>query len=524
MHGIKGKQLYRLVFYGVIFAVAAVGALVYTGVREIRHDAAVVAVENSARGLSGAVTVLLNAVRNSNQEMGQGLLKSLKPAALRKEFGAVLKDHQNLAAVMVSDGQGLRYLLTRRFGGMVEAVPDEMHSAVAWTLFKDGKADDKPFSGWELELPQVDHVLSDEFSHLEPGQVNWRSAGRFHHVNVAWITASSLVESGSGERLMLSFAFPAEAILSQLSEAERGGAERIFLYWGDGRAMPVSGLGADVGPDLAGQSLTPDQLPDPVVRQAVSGLAARDKGMNKAPDKPFSFVNNHEIWWTWAMPLSIFGDTLSLGVAVPRKNVLSTLTSDSFLQGGAVVLILMAFGVLFILHRNRGRIESLGMRRAAALTAGDVTDLIQAGEGGRLEFKQTLRFNLKSGKNGKEIEHACLKTVSAFLNTEGGTLLIGVADDGTVTGFDEDRFDSDDKALLHFNNLVDRHIGTEFSRYIDSKVIEVGEKRVLRVHCVPAPAPAILDAAKGEEFFVRSGPASRSLTLKQFHDWLKKHQ
>jgi len=521
MRRVRGKQLYKLLFYGVIFAVAAVGALAYMGVREIRHDAAVVAVENSARGLSGAVTVLLNAVRNSNQEMGQGLPKNLKSDTLRKEFSTVLKNHQSLEAVMLSDGQGLRYLLTRRFGGMVEAVPDEMHTVLKWELLKDGKASEQPFTGWAMDLGEVDRTLSSEFNHLDPGQVNWRSAGRFHHVKVAWITASSLVESDSGQRLMISFAFPAEAILSQLSEAEHGGAERIFLYWGDGRAMPVGGLGEDVGPDLAGRALTPDKLPDPVVRKAVSGLAALEEG---TPDKPFSFTSDGETWWTWAMPLSIFGDTLSLGVAVPRKNVLSTLTSDSFLQAGAVVLILMAFGVLFVLHRSRGRIESLGMRREAAATAGDVLDLIQAGEGGRLEFKQTLRFNLKSGKNGKEIEHACLKTVSAFLNSEGGTLLVGVSDSGIVTGFEEDKFDSDDKALLHFNNLVDRHIGTEFSRYIDSRVIELGEKRVLCIHCVPAPVPAILDAAKGEEFYVRSGPASRCLTLKQFQDWLGKHQ
>jgi hypothetical protein len=521
MRGIKGKQLYKLLFFGVIFAVAAVGALAYMGVREIRRDAAVVAVESSARGLSGAVTVLLNAVRNSNQEMGQGMLKSLKADALRKEFSAVLKEHQNLEAILLSDGQGLRYMLTRRFGGMVEAVPDEMHTVLKWALLKDAKPSDQPFTGWALDLGEVDRTLSNEFNHLDPGQVNWRSAGRFHHVKVAWITASSLVDSGSGQHLMLSFAFPAEAILSQLSEAEHGGAERIFLYWGDGRAMPVGGLGEDVGPDLAGQALTPEKLPDPVVRKAVSGLAALEAG---TPDKPFSFTSGGETWWTWAMPLSIFGDTLSLGVAVPRKNVLSALTSDSFLQAGAVVLILMAFVVLFVLHRNRGRIESLGLRREAALTEGDVMELIRAGEGGRLEFKQTLRFNLKSGKNGKEIEHACLKTVSAFLNSEGGTLLVGVADDGIVTGFAEDNFDSDDKALLHFNNLVDRHIGTEFSRYIDSRVIAVDGKGVLRVHCVPAPVPAILDAAKGEEFYVRSGPASRCLTLKQFHDWLRKHQ
>ena len=521
MAAIRGRQLYRLLFYGVICAVAAVGALAYLGVREIRRDAAVVAVENSARGLSGAVTVLLNSVRNSNQEIGKGLLKSLEPKALRGEFGAVLKEYPNLTAVMVSDGQGLRYLLTRRYGGMVEAVPDEMNTGVAWTLLKDGKPDKEPFTGWDIDLNQVDHVLADEFDHLQPGQVNWRSAYRFHNVKEAWITASSLVESGSGEKLMLSFAFPAEALLSQLGAAEHGGAERIFLYWGDGRAMPVSGLGTDVSPDQAGQALTPRQLPDPVVRLAVSGLASREDG---TPDKPFPFTSDGKVWWAWAMPLSIFGDTLSLGVAVPRKNILSTLTSDSFLQGGAVVLILMAFGVLFVLHRNRGRIEVLGMRREAANSADELMELIRSGEGGRLEFKQTLRFNLKSGKNGKEIEHACLKTVSAFLNSEGGTLLIGVSDDGCVTGFDEDDFDSDDRALLHFNNLVDRHIGTEFSRYIDSKVIAVEGKRVLRVHCTPAQAPAILDAAKGEEFFVRSGPASRSLTLKQFHEWLQNHR
>ncbi|WFS61319.1 ATP-binding protein [Pseudodesulfovibrio thermohalotolerans] len=520
MRGIRGSQLYLLVFYGVIFTVVAIGGLAYLGVREIRHDAAVVAVENSARGLSGAVTVLLNAVRSSNQEIGQGLLKSLKPDALRKELGAVLRKHESLTAVMVSDGQGLRYLLTRRYGAMVEAVPDEMHSALMSKLLKNGKPDNESFLEGTPDLSQMDGVLSEEFNHLEPGQVNWRSAGRFHNVKAAWITASTLVESGGGERLMLSFAFQAEAILSQLNEAEHGGAERIFLYWGDGRAMPVSGLGVNVPPESVGQVLTADELVDPVVRQAVTGLAARPKG---APDKPFSFIVDGEVWWTWAMPLSIFGDTLSLGVAVPRKNVLSTLTSDSFLQGGAVVLILIAFGVLFILHRNRGRIEALGMKREAAATAADVRELIRSGEGGRLEFKQTLRFNLKAGKNGKEIEHACLKTVSAFLNTEGGTLLVGVADDGSVTGFDEDGFDSDDRALLHFNNLVDRHIGAEFSRYIDSRVIRMGEKRVLRVHCVPAPAPVILDAAKGEEFYVRSGPASRSLTLKQFYDWLKKH-
>ena len=289
--------------------------------------------------------------------------------------------------------------------------------------------------------------------------------------------------------------------------------------------MPVDGQGMDQGAgqgagqvhEQGGKPISAEDLADPVIRAAVNRLAARHLAA------PFSYVAQGETWWAYALPLTIFGDTLSLGVAVPMKNILSTLTSDSFLQMGAVVLIIAAFGVLFVLHRYRSRIEALGMRREVATTERDILELVRSGEGGRLEFKQTQRFNLKSGKNGKEIEHACLKTVSAFLNTEGGTLLIGVADDGTVTGFDEDGFESDDRALLHFNNLVDRHVGTEFSRYIDSAVIEAGGRKVLRVHCVPTSVPAILDTGKEEEFYVRSGPASRSLTLKQFHEWLKKH-
>ena len=46
--------------------------------------------------------------------------------------------------------------------------------------------------------------------------------------------------------------------------------------------------------------------------------------------------------------------------------------------------------------------------------------------------------NLKSGKNGKEIELAWLKGVVGFMNTNGGILLIGVDDSGTILGIDAD--------------------------------------------------------------------------------------
>ena len=65
-------------------------------------------------------------------------------------------------------------------------------------------------------------------------------------------------------------------------------------------------------------------------------------------------------------------------------------------------------------------------------------ELIKRGESKTLEFKATLRWNLRENrKDDKAITHAVLKTIAAFLNTAGGDLLIGVADDGTVTGIEQ---------------------------------------------------------------------------------------
>ena len=82
-----------------------------------------------------------------------------------------------------------------------------------------------------------------------------------------------------------------------------------------------------------------------------------------------------------------------------------------------------------------------------------LTEIVAAGESHRLEFKSTLRWNLHTDKADKKIENQCLKTVAAYLNTEGGLLLIGINDEGRPLGLDADRFASADKLLLHWHSL-----------------------------------------------------------------------
>ena len=148
--------------------------------------------------------------------------------------------------------------------------------------------------------------------------------------------------------------------------------------------------------------------------------------------------------------------------------------------------------------------------------------MIATGENEKVEFKSTLRWNLAADKADKAIENSALKTIVAFLNTEGGTLFIGVKDDGNILGIEKDQFLNEDKYLLHFASLLNDRIGKHYIEHIEWGLREVKGKKILRVTCKPSPTPAFLKN-NGEEFFVRNGPSSVQLSTSEVLEYSKKH-
>lgn len=144
-------------------------------------------------------------------------------------------------------------------------------------------------------------------------------------------------------------------------------------------------------------------------------------------------------------------------------------------------------------------------------------DLIKRGESKTLEFKSTLRWNLKEDTlDDKVITHAVLKTIAAFLNTEGGDLLIGVSDDGSIVGIERDQLESDDKFMRHLAQVVRNGIGDRAGTCIDPKTQIVQGKTVCVVSCQRSPEPVSLkwksmEAVPDGDFFVRSGPGTVKL-------------
>ncbi len=93
-------------------------------------------------------------------------------------------------------------------------------------------------------------------------------------------------------------------------------------------------------------------------------------------------------------------------------------------------------------HEKKGKVEI-------------VKELIAANESNEIEFKATLRECINNKIPADVLEHSVFKNIAAFMNSNGGSLLIGVEDiTRNILGLDRDysSFKSEDKQELFHEN------------------------------------------------------------------------
>lgn len=151
----------------------------------------------------------------------------------------------------------------------------------------------------------------------------------------------------------------------------------------------------------------------------------------------------------------------------------------------------------------------------------DLSTIIDYGESEAVEFKSTLRTNLHTGAADKRMEMAVLKTLAAFLNTGGGTLVIGIHDDGTPLGIGADGFASEDKMSLHLVNIVKERISPQALTTMHMHFEDHNGERVMVVRCQKSPAPVFMKDDEHERFYVRTGPSTTELKASQTLDYIK---
>jgi len=204
-----------------------------------------------------------------------------------------------------------------------------------------------------------------------------------------------------------------------------------------------------------------------------------------------------------------------------QKSALDTMIDISVNLAGAIIVSIA--GYFYVKHgkynlvskffvRLVGRnIKHLRAKDTLERSEEEILSLIKMGESERLEFKSTLRTNLHTGMRDRKIELSALKTLCAFLNSNGGTLLVGVSDSGNVLGLENDHFENNDALKLHFTNLLKENIGNQFLPFIDFELFPVEDKHVLKVDCRRSDKRVFLKDENDEEFYVRNGPSSIKL-------------
>lgn len=146
--------------------------------------------------------------------------------------------------------------------------------------------------------------------------------------------------------------------------------------------------------------------------------------------------------------------------------------------------------------------------------------VVTSGESETVEYKSTLRTNLHTGQRDARMELAVLKTLAGFLNTSGGTLVVGVADDGEPLGLGADGFENEDKMALHFVNIVKSRLGVGALTNLHPHFEDLRERRVMVVRCRSAPTPVFVKDGDTERFYVRTGPSTTELSASQTQSYL----
>lgn len=157
---------------------------------------------------------------------------------------------------------------------------------------------------------------------------------------------------------------------------------------------------------------------------------------------------------------------------------------------------------------------------------------IAEGESDGLEFKATLRWDLGVQTVNKRLEEVAIKTVAAFANSQGGTLLIGVDDEGGIVGLDHDYASlggvDRDKFELHLRNLLNQDFGAGFvAASVRVSFAEIAEQEICRVVVLPASDPVIVkvrskDGVITEKFYVRSGNSSQEIPVSELKAYWSK--
>ncbi len=185
------------------------------------------------------------------------------------------------------------------------------------------------------------------------------------------------------------------------------------------------------------------------------------------------------------------------------------------------MLGLLSLVLYKVLHKRLLHIDHLKMELDK-----DLPSIVRQGEGPYLEFKSSLRWDMVETRINRTLEGVVLKTLAGFLNSHlGGTLLIGVADNGEILGLEKDYQtlkkpgqDGFEQAVM---TVISANLGADLCAFVHVLFHVIDNKDVCRLIISPSARPVFLDQGNTPKFFVRTGGATRDLNIQEALDYIR---
>ena len=144
-------------------------------------------------------------------------------------------------------------------------------------------------------------------------------------------------------------------------------------------------------------------------------------------------------------------------------------------------------------------------RASAAGDLGSLDLAVGEGETSTVEFKCAIRTNIHTGKTDARIEWSVLRTIAGFLNQQGGTMVVGITDDGEWVGLEHDGFSSEDEMAGYLLKAASEMMGDQTLEYIHPRFEDHTDGRIMVIECWPANEPIYYEHEDEARLYIRSG-------------------
>ena len=237
-------------------------------------------------------------------------------------------------------------------------------------------------------------------------------------------------------------------------------------------------------------------------------LLKSEAARQDAPDEFVAFAAR-VIW--------AFGDEKHFLSLVKETVARSRKNDDGFMYAS------MLTPMLGIIDDKERKLDELALPKEVP-----VEQLIAEGESSTLEMKASMRYDYHTGEVNRELQKAVTKTISGFMNYKGGVLVIGVKDDGTIAGIEDDlkilKKPNCDGFELTLRQTISRDLGEPWNHCVRVRFKNIEEKMVCRIDVEQSSSPVYLEEKGNKKsFYVRFGNATKPLDIEEAHDYISRH-